>query len=262
MRRITSFLIIGIFMISAAGFAYDGQRANAVDRQFKGDTQEEMQQEMVALLLATHPQKTLEAGTYVGSEYCISCHGWSAGFRETLHRMKMRYPTEETIVNDYNQNGVNDFVEGLDFNAIDSAFDVYKPNAPIFGMDGANYTVTIGESTGNLVAVQGGVGWKQRYVVRMPVTGTPNGITAGNYITPVQYNLETNGYVVYHGGDWYDGDNMPKFDPSTSASDFAANNSRSYSGGCVGCHSTGMKSVVQDANGEWQAYLYPASLYD
>lgn len=156
---------------------------------------------------------------------------------------------------------MNDFVEGLDFNTITSAFDTYKPNAPILGTDGSNYTLTIGESTGNLVAVQGGGGWKQRYVVRMPVMGTPNGITAGNYISPVQFNLETNGYTVYHGGDWYDGDHMPKFSPATHASDFAANNTRSYSGGCIGCHSTGVKSVVQDGNGEWQADMYPASLY-
>ncbi|MCK5378474.1 MAG: hypothetical protein KAJ78_03685, partial [Acidobacteria bacterium] len=137
---------------------------------------------------------------------------------------------------------------------------IYKPNAPVLAFDGSNYSITIGELTSNLVAVQGGVGWKQRYVVRTPVTGTPDGLTADNYISVIQYNLDTNGYVIYHGTDWYDADNLPKFSPGVSASEFAANNSRSYSKGCIGCHSTGIKSVTQDANGEFQADLYPAAL--
>jgi hypothetical protein len=258
MRRFTYCLIIGILACTAAVFAIDGFQGDPVEQDqtiFKDG-----QEELVARLLAIYPQKSLEEGVYVGSEYCIACHTGMSDFRNTLHRMKTREATEETIVNDYNQNGVNDFVEGLDFNTIDSAFDVYKPNAPILGTNANGYTMTIGESTGNLVAVQGGAGWKQRYVLRMPVTGTSNGITAGNYISPVQYNLATNGYVVYHGADWYDTDNMPKFTPNTSAADFAANNSRSYSKGCIGCHSTGIKTVTQDANGEYMADLYPASL--
>jgi len=258
MRRFTLFIIVGICACAAAAFAIDGLRDNPIEQQQQVTT--DGQQDLIAILLGMYPQKTLEEGVYVGSEFCISCHGGMADFRNTLHRKKTQFPTEETVVNDYNQNGVNDFAEGLDFNTIDSAFDTYKPNAPILGMDGGNYTMTIGESTGNLVAVQGGEGWKQRYVLRMPVTGTPNGITAGNYISPVQYNLETNGYTVYHGGDWYDAGHLPKFNPSTPASEFAANNTRSYSQGCIGCHSTGMKSVVQDDNGEWQADLYPAAL--
>lgn len=218
-------------------------------------------QQGVAKLQTMYSQRELEAGVYVGSEFCIACHQDKAGFRDTLHRKKIRVPRPDTIVNDYNQNGVNDFEEGLDFNTISSAFDGYKPSAPVLGFDGANYTITIGDLTMPLVAVQGGAGWKQRYVVRVPVTGTPDGLTADNYISPIQYNLATHGYVVYHGADWYDADNQPKFHAGVSASNFAANNTRSYSKGCIGCHSTGVKSITQDANGEWQADLYPAVLF-
>lgn len=216
--------------------------------------------DVVSILMNMYPQKTLEEGVYIGSEFCIACHQSKAGFRDTLHRKKIRVPRSDTAVNDYDQNGINDFAQGLDFNQISSAFDAYKPNAPILGIDGATYTVTIGELTMPLVAVQGGEGWKQRYVCRVPVTGTPNGLTAGNYILPIQYNLSTHGYVVYHGADWYDSSNQPKFATGVSASTFAANNTRSYSKGCIGCHSTGVKSISQDANGEWQADLYPAAL--
>ncbi len=190
MSRFTLVMFIGILACAAAVFAIDGFRDNAIeqDQQVTMDGQEEL----VGILLGMYPEKTLQDGVYVGSEFCISCHGMS-DFRNTLHRKKTQFPREDTIVNDYNQNGVNDFVEGLDFNTIDSAFDAYKPNAPILGTSGNGYTLTIGESTGKLVAVQGGVGWKQRYVVRMPVTGTPSGITAGNYISPVQYNIKTKG---------------------------------------------------------------------
>jgi len=215
----------------------------------------------VQKLQSLYTAQELDEGTYVGSEFCISCHQSKAGFRNTLHRMKIRVPRPDTAVNDYNENGINDFDEGLDFNQISSAFDVYKPNAPKLSHEGDAYYITIADLKMPLMAVQGGVGWKQRYVVRVPVTGTPNGLTAGNYISPIQYNLTTRGYVVYHGADWYDSDNQPKFHAGVSAADFAANNTRSYSKGCIGCHSTGVKTIVQDGNGEWQADLWPAALY-
>lgn len=215
----------------------------------------------VQTLRTLYTAQELEEGTYVGSEFCIACHQDKADFRNTLHRMKIRVPRPDTVVNDYNQNGINDFDEGLDFNQISSAFDVYKPNAPILSHEGDTYYITIGDLKMPLVAAQGGVGWKQRYVVRVPVTGTDNGLTAGNYVSPIQYNLGTHGYVVYHGSDWYDGNNQPKFSAGVSAAEFAANNTRSYSKGCIGCHSTGVKGITQDANGEWQADLWPAALY-
>ncbi len=215
----------------------------------------------IAKLRTMYTQQELEAGVYVGSEFCIACHQDKAGFRDTLHRKKIRIPRPDTLVNDYNQNGINDFEEGLDFNTISSPFDKYKPYAPVLGFDGTNYTITIGDLTMIVVAAQGGEGWKQRYVVRVPVTGTPDGLTADNYISPIQYNLATHSYVVYHGSDWYDDNDQPKFHAGVSAAEFAANNTRSYSKQCIGCHSTGVKSITQDANGEWRADLYPAVLF-
>lgn len=255
MRRM--FIIFGII----AAFALTaGATDMAVSHQNGTPLVSDNPLDLVSTLLTMYPQKALEEGVYVGSEFCIACHQSKAGFRDTLHRMKIRTPRPDTVVNDYNQNGINDFDEGLDFNQISSAFDAYKPNAPILSHEGSTYYITIGSLKMPLVAAQGGVGWKQRYVVRAPVTGTPNGLTAGNYVTPIQYNLSTHGYVVYHGADWYDSSNQPKFPSGVSAAEFAANNSRSYSKGCIGCHSTGVKSITQDSNGEWQADLYPAAL--
>jgi Formate-dependent nitrite reductase, periplasmic cytochrome c552 subunit len=216
--------------------------------------------EGVQRLQSMYTAQQLEQGVYVGSEFCIACHQDKAGFRDTLHRKKIRIPTPDTMVNDYNQNGINDFDEGLDFNQISSAFDKFKPNAPILSHEGNTYYITIGDLKMPVVAAQGGAGWKQRYVVRVPVTGTPNGLSMGNYISPIQYNLATHGYVVYDGDHWYDENNEPKFHQGTSAADLAANSGGDYSKNCIGCHATGVKKITQDANGEWRADLYPAVL--
>ncbi len=212
-------------------------------------------------LRSMYTAQQLEEGTYVGSEFCIACHQDKAGFRDTLHRKKIRVPRPDTMVNDYNQNGINDFDEGLDFNQISSAFDQYKPNAPILSHEGGTYYITIGELKMPVVIAQGGSGWKQRYVLRIPVTGTPDGLTAGQYLSPIQYNLATNGYVVYHGNHWYDENNEPLFHQGSSAADVAAKSGGDYSKNCIGCHSTGVKTISQDANGEWRADLWPAGLY-
>jgi len=213
-------------------------------------------------LQAMYSAQQLEDGTYVGSEFCIACHQSKAGFRDTLHRKKIRVPRPDTMVNDYNQNGINDFDEGLDFNQISSAFNAYKPNAPILSHEGGAYYITIGELKMPVVIVQGGSGWKQRYVVRVPVADTADGLTAGQYVSPIQYNLKTHGYVVYHGGHWYDEtDNQPLFHAGGSVADVVAKSGGDYSKNCIGCHSTGVKTVGQDANGEWRADLWPAGLY-
>lgn len=261
MKRVCSVMALAVLVIAVAGSAAAQQMRPSHGTTRATPVSRATFNQGVQKLRTLYSTQELEEGTYVGSEFCIACHQDKAGFRETLHRMKIRVPRPDTVVNDYNQNGINDFDEGLDFNEISSAFDVYKPNAPILSHEGDTYYITIGDLKMPLVAAQGGVGWKQRYVVRVPVTGTPNGLTAGNYISPIQYNLATNGYVVYHGADWYDSNNQPKFHAGVSAADFAANNTRSYSKGCIGCHSTGVKSIVQDANGEWRADLWPAALY-
>jgi len=148
---------------------------------------------MMAALTSAYSMKDLEeTPTVVGDEYCIACHSWSAITHEVKHRKALRKPqAKNTLINgkgvvaDYDKNGVDDFMQGLDFNQINSVFDPYKPNAPILGFANNRYTITIGEMTVWVVITQGGTGdWKQRYLVRAPVTGTGTGWTKDNYVSP------------------------------------------------------------------------------
>ncbi len=222
--------------------------------------QQTVQQGMQQLMSIYTPQQ-LEDGVYVGSEFCIACHSSFAGFRDTLHRKQIRTARPDTLVNDFNRNGINDFEEGLDFNQISSAFDQYKPNAPVLGSAGGQYTITIGGLTMPVVAAEGGEGWKQLFLVRVPVTGTADGLTADNYLSPIQYTLATGEYAVYAGDNWYDADDEPRFQAGLSAASFAGGTNSSYSKSCIGCHVTGIQSLTQDGNGEWRADLYPGVLF-
>ena len=71
------------------------------------------------------------------------------------------------VVADFDRNGVDDFIQGLDFNEISSVFDRYKPNAPILSVEDGTYYITIGELKMRVVSTQGGTGeWKQRYLLQ------------------------------------------------------------------------------------------------
>jgi hypothetical protein len=214
--------------------------------------------------------KQLEEGVYVGDEFCIACHSWAAITRDTKHRQALRTPYGANslipgrgVVADYDQNGVDDFMQGLDFNQIASVFDPYKPNAPILSYTAADdsYWITIGELRNKVVITQGGTGeWKQRYLLRVPVSGTADGYSNENYVSPVQYNESTHAYVLYDPGDWYDASNQPKFNSTTTVAELAANNGRTYSKKCIGCHTTGIRELYRDDNGEWIYRPYVASL--
>ncbi|RMD98301.1 MAG: hypothetical protein D6814_07815, partial [Calditrichaeota bacterium] len=152
------------------------------------------------------------------------------------------------MVNDYDQNGVDDFKDGLDFNKINSVFDPYKPNAPILSYDPEKgYQITIGQVTHKVYLTYGGSGlYKQRYVVKI---NTSEGESKDYYISPIQFNEKTHEYVLYHPDAWYDENNQPIYTPDSKLSD-AAKNSRSLGRQCSGCHVTGL-SLEQDDNGEW-----------
>jgi len=216
-----------------------------------------------------YTRQQLEAGVYVGSEFCIACHPGYSPWRETKHAQALRRPLAQYslvpgkgVVADFDGNGVDDFIQGLDFNQISSVFDRFKPNAPILGVTGGTYTITIGALTLPIVSTQGGTGdWKQRYLVRVPVTGTPDGFSRENYVSPVQYNEVTRQYVLYHPEAWYDDTNAPRFGPNTPVTVVAAENNRTYSKQCVGCHAPPPRAIGQDANGEWRYTAYPAVLF-
>jgi hypothetical protein len=71
------------------------------------------------------------------------------------------------IIADYNRNGVDDFKQGLDFNTISSAFNQFKPHAPVLGYGPEGYTIRIGQVTYTVQMVHGGSGRYQRFLVRL-----------------------------------------------------------------------------------------------
>ena len=132
---------------------------------------------------------------------------------------------------------------------ITSAFDKYKPNAPILAYSaGTGYTITIGTQTHRVYLTYGGSGlYKQRYGVRI---NTVQGESKDIYISPIQFNEKTHEYVLYHADAWYDANNAPILYDSLAK---AATNSRSLAKGCSGCHVTGL-TLDQTTDGEWVAH--------
>ncbi len=206
---------------------------------------------------------------YVGSEYCIACHPTKAGWRETRHALDVREPLIDNslisgkgIVADFDRNGTDDFIQGLNFNLISSAFDAYKPNAPILSIENGNYFITIGQIKMKVIATIGGTGkWGQVFVVRIPVTGTSDGYSEDNYISPLLYNEKTARYETYHPEAWYDTENQPKFNNNVTGAQLAAENSSSFSKNCSQCHSLATRNLQQADTGEWLFSPYLASLF-
>jgi len=216
----------------------------------------------------------VQAQTYVGPERCLECHnnpglGDMTGWRSSMHANGYSHVPDDAhslenlygIVADGDQNLVDDFKDGLNFNDISSAFDQFKPNAPILAYSAeTGYTVTIGEVTHKVYLTYGGSGlYKQRYMVKI---NTSEGESEALYISPVQYNDKTQGYVAYHPEKWWDESDQPIYTTSSTLAD--ASESKSMSSGCSGCHLTGAE-LSQDENGEWIASGAPVldeSSYD
>ena len=198
--------------------------------------------------------------SYVGPEKCLTCHnnaglGDATGWRTSLHANGYSVVLDDSrsledrfgVVADYDQNGVDDFKDGLNFNNISSVFDPYKPNAPILSYNNG-YFIQIGEVTNKVYMTYGGSGyWKQRYMVKI---NTSEGESADHYISPVQYNDKTFGYAAYHPETWWDTNNDPIYTNTSTKSD-AGMFGKSLASGCSGCHGTGTQVNPEDVNGEW-----------
>jgi hypothetical protein len=197
---------------------------------------------------------------YVGSEACMGCHKNYREWRNSLHATGLKtvksdaysMQTRNGIIVDYDRNGVDDFKQGLDFNAISSVFDKYKPFAPVFGYDPAKgYTIRLGAVEYAVLLTHGGSGlYKQRFLVKIPVSDRTSGVSAGTYYSPVQYNEATRQYVLYDPQYWYDAENKPKISGPVTSAQAAAG--KSFDKECSGCHATGI-AVAKDSLGEWVA---------
>lgn len=244
MRRAKSQIaIIGMLLLLAAWVAGCGTSGNREGQIGTGGTS--------ALPVQQGDPVLAPASGYTGSKTCSACHpnqfvGWS----KSLHNAPLKTVAElgdSIFVNDADRNGVNDFKDGLDLST-NPNFSVFGVNAPILGVSGGKYVVTIGGVAYEIQRTQGGNGfWKQRYHTR---------IGRGYYILPVQYNEKTREYVQYNAGHWYDGSNLPLYTAAYGTDNLVVQfgaqgltsdkgTQRSWENRCAGCHQTGLVTKAE-----------------
>ncbi len=223
-------------------------------------------------LLRYYTKAQLQAGTVVGSEFCLACHGSygdSAEWRHTNHAHALRKPMGmyslqpgEGILADYDKNGVDDFMQGLDFNTISSALDSAKPNAPILSYNAADDTYWIQLGPGGLqlqvVATWAGMSATngQRYMVRIPVSDSPTGFSGAIYFGPFSWSGSAYSSNL---SNWYNG-NTPKYAPGLASAALVPLQGQNYLKNCSGCHITGVRATRVTAAGEYVVNPFPASL--
>ena len=228
-----------------------------------------------ANLAAVYGQQA-PASTYIGSDYCLACHapGGAAPDETSWHGTQhaatyIRPMTEWTLVPGKGvlantlSTATDDFMQGLDFNTISSPFDAYKPNAPKLSVKNGTYTISIGQLDLPVVVMlqwrfDTGV-WEQLFAVRIPVSDSPTGKTEAVYSSPLFWASDT-GWQAYTPEAFYDASNQPRFTPAATT-DAVVANCESHDQNCVGCHATGIRSITQNARGEWVSKAYIATLY-
>lgn len=206
---------------------------------------------------------------YVGSQTCLNCHA-KEGWRLTQHaaayiRPMPQYtlvPGKGVLAETAGGPG-DDFIKGLDFNTISSAFDAYKPNAPKLSVKNGTYTITVGQLDLPVIFVlqwrwKSGA-WEQFFGVRVPVGDSPTGLTGACYSAPLSYTTD-GGWAPYIPEAWYDDSNQPRYSTGGATTDVVAN-CENDDQNCFGCHATGLKSIDQNARGEWVVQASPALLY-
>lgn len=156
----------------------------------------------------------MDDATYVGSDNCAICHSdQHTAWADSLHPTKIRIASSDTIVPDFDDTKVtlslSDIVEVTVTLSVENG-DYY---AKLDDTDTYKYKIS---------HVLGGVGWKQRYLTE--------DIGNSKYILPMQWNLETNGWVAYHSTDWYDAD---------TGAVKEIEKKQSWDRRCLGCHTTG-----------------------
>ncbi len=192
-----------------------------------------------------HPELAAREG-YVGSSACGKCHGdlftsWSG----TLHNFAARTWDRAGLlgvafVNDANDNGADDFKDGLDLATV-PAFAAYGVNAPKLSFvagDAFPYKIRIGAVTYDVERVMGGNGiWRQRYLVR---------IGKSLYASPVQFNEAADAYAAHDPLDWYTPAKAPRYAVATDVQ-----KDLSFEARCSGCHNTGATVGVDAGTGEF-----------
>lgn len=237
--------------------------ANAVHPTTKtGDLGQATPMAQAATLFQIYSPQELAKGVYIGSDYCLACHKGKATYKGTGHSHFLRRPLPEWslvpgkgVLADYDNNGVDDFIQGLDFNQISSIFDKYKPNAPVLSMENGTYYIRVGQLKCPVIFMQA----VERYVVKIPVSDTATGLTQSNYFAPLAYT-PGRGYSANSPQNWYDDNNNPRWAPGVTTAQLTAHTGN-YSRTCVGCHATGIRSIGESPTGEFVFKGYVATLF-
>ncbi|MCK5251586.1 MAG: ammonia-forming cytochrome c nitrite reductase subunit c552 [Thermoplasmata archaeon] len=168
----------------------------------------------------------MDGATFEGSEKCGDCHSdeydeWA----DTLHPKKIQVATDDTVVAPWDIDVTIPVADG-----VDATITLMKNSTGYWASldDTDNHTYRADY-------VLGGFGWKQRFVTQ---------IANSKYILPIQWNLETEGWVAYHASDWYD---------TTTGEAKMIAISQSWDRRCAGCHATGVEVEFNDTSGEWTA---------
>lgn len=214
-----------------------------------------------AKLVAAYGAQALAVNNYVGSTWCMACHTEDAAtFYDTQHSYALIRPmTQYTLIprkgvlaNTLNQK-VDDFMAGLDFNAVTSVLDPYKPNAPKLSVKSGVYTVTINGVDMPVASVRQQMdregNWIQRYLVKIPVTDQATGKAGAAYLAGIQYETDGNKWVLDGIEDAYTG-NTPKVKPSMTTADAMSSGLESFDRNCIGCHVSGIRSLASNDKGE------------
>ncbi len=262
-----------LFLLAAAVFCAAAKTIGDTAPQAIGPT-EQMIANLKASLIKNFGDQALATNTPVGSEYCIACH---AAFNpevdewhHTLHAFFIRKPMGmwtmtpgKGIVCDFDGNGVDDFIQGVDFNTVaNSPFEAQKPNAPILSYDAATDTYFIQLGPGGLKlkvgATLGGSSLDngQRYMCYVPVADGETGYSDAVYFGPLAWGGSS---ISSNASNWYTG-NTPKYAPGVIRSGLAGLQGQNYLKTCSGCHITQVRKAYVTASGEYVVNPYPATL--
>lgn len=261
--------VVSVLVLSSAVFAASPEPSGTPKATPLDPTDEHFTP--IQRLKSHYTDEQLASGVYVGSEFCIGCHRKYKTWRDTKHALSIRKPMAhyslvpgKGVIADYDHNGVDDFIQGLDFNKISSVFDAYKPFAPVLSVEKDQYFITLGDVKMPVVFVVGGTGdWRERYGVRLPVTDSPTGLSDDIYTSPVQFNEDSQTYFAYKAANWYGPTKRPLVTlGSTRASISDAVKLASFSKNCIGCHLTGIVSAGKSPQGEWVLKPYPAVAFE
>ena len=283
MRRILlTLLVVACLLPGAAALAKEANPGGlqlAAAHAGPGDIVVRLRNHLIA---TSGIEAALSEPSYVGSEYCLSCHGAFSPemdeWHHTLHAFFIREPMGmyslqpgQGIMADYDKTGQDDFMQGLDFNTITgTALDAVQPNAPILSYDPAadKYYIQLGPSGLKLwvVATLGGhsVGNGQRFMCRVPVSDGDK--HAGGWSQAIYFGPLSWGGAAYSASTtaWYTG-NTPKYAPGVTAAALGNPTTglqgQNYLKNCVGCHMTGVRQAWVAESGEYIVNPYPASLY-